>query len=737
MREKAKRIALILGVAVFIFFTFQYFSLVSKSYAYLLNASDLLGQLDENDQPVYTKMGIGNSPNNSGLNYPLAGIGGVTVDSSNHRLFLSDTYNNRVLIFNLDINNHLIDRIADYVLGQLNFSTNQGGIGSNVLNHPTNLIYDADGQRLFVLDPDNNRILIFDVNIIINGENAVNVLGQNDFLSNTSGLGPNKLTLGSSEVNGLTYDSVNKRLFVGDLGNNRIMIFDVLTITNGENAVNVLGAINLTTLGSGACATSSVYAVTDLTYDSTKQFLYVVAGWALTSQRVLVFDVNSITNGEDAINVLGQQDFITCTDGVAANKFSYPMGAVIDQANQKLYVADQNNFRILIFDVSTITNGENAVNVLGQTDFISNSGGTTQDKLNQPTALALSNNQLFVIDTRNNRLVIFDTEVISNGEAMVDLIGQTDDLYNAVYTNSNVNNSPNGRGFNSPTHSALDSINRRLFIADYSNNRILIFNLDANDRPQDYMADYVLGQTDFISNISGVTQNKFSGPVRLHYDSDHNRLFVLDRNNSRILIFDLSSGIINGMNASYVLGQTDFISNISITTQSGLSSSRGLTYDSINQKLFVADSSNSRVMIFDVASITNGEDAVNVLGQTDFISNGVTPTQSGLNYPDGVAYDSTNQRLFVADKFNNRVMIFDVASITNGEDAVNVLGQTDFISNISITTQSGLSSSRDLTYDSINQKLFVADSSNSRVMIFDVASITNGEDAVNVLGQTD
>jgi hypothetical protein len=48
----------------------------------------------------------------------------------------------------------------------------------------------------------------------------------------------------------------------------------------------------------------------------------------------------------------------------------------------------------------------------------------------------------------------------------------------------------------------------------------------------------------------------------------------------------------------------------------------------------------------------------------------------------GLTYDTKARRLFVGDYQNNRVMVFDVATstITNGENAENVLGQSDYVS---------------------------------------------------------
>ncbi len=114
---------------------------------------------------------------------------------------------------------------------------------------------------------------------------------------------------------------------------------------------------------------------------------------------------------------------------------------------------------------------------------------------------------------------------------------------------------------------------------------------------------------------------------------------------------------------------------------------------------------NNRVMVFDVASITNGENAVNVLGQPDFTTGTAATSQTGLSSPRGVSVDGSN-RLFVADTTNNRVMVFDVAAITNGEAAINVLGQTDFITSTYGLSQTKLRAPEDAIADG-STRLFV------------------------------
>jgi DNA-binding beta-propeller fold protein YncE len=103
-------------------------------------------------------------------------------------------------------------------------------------------------------------------------------------------------------------------------------------------------------------------------------------------------------------------------------------------------------------------------------------------------------------------------------------------------------------------------------------------------------------------------------------------------------------------------------------------------YDAVDNFLHVVDHSNNRVLVFNVApgSIANGENASYVLGQTNFTTAAGATTQSGMRLPSGLDYDATYTRLFVGDSSNNRVMVFNVApgTIANGENAAYVLFPT-------------------------------------------------------------
>ncbi len=57
---------------------------------------------------------------------------------------------------------------------------------------------------------------------------------------------------------------------------------------------------------------------------------------------------------------------------------------MIAEGSVRLFVGDTSNHRVTIFDVASITDGENAVNVLGQLNFTSGSSATSQGRMYAP-----------------------------------------------------------------------------------------------------------------------------------------------------------------------------------------------------------------------------------------------------------------------------------------------------------------------------------------------------------------
>ncbi len=333
----------------------------------------------------------------------------VEIDATNNRLFVADTYSNRVLVFNLGSDLLPVDYQADFVLGQANFtsgSANRGGaVADNTLSQPGGLDFDNTNNLLYVADSSNKRVLVYNVASITNGESAVSVLGQLDFVSSSA----TTTAIGLSNPNDITLDEDNNLLYVADFGNNRVLQYNVASITNGEAATKVLGQADFVSGDAnrgGSAGQNTMRRPINLALDSVNDYLYVTEQ---ENKRITIYDVNAITDGENAINVLGQADFTSTGAGsITASTLNSPSGAVL--GDNLFFVSDTNRLRVLIFDITAITNGEDAVNVLGQANFTSaaNLGASATEFLAGGMDYNADSDILYTTDAFYNRVLIFD-----------------------------------------------------------------------------------------------------------------------------------------------------------------------------------------------------------------------------------------------------------------------------------------------------------------------------------------
>lgn len=698
------------------------------------NAVNMIGQFDDDlsdPEPQYEKQPVNYSrgndgPNKLGLYYPH----GVFVDENNNRLFVSDSDNHRILVYDLDGSNDITNRIPDYVIGQSNFATGRNNSGDDRFDRPYAITSDG-ANYLFVADQNNNRVLVFDLINIANGMSASYVLGQTNFSNTSADLSVSRM----DGPTGVAYDNSNNRLYVADTGNNRVLVFDASSLSDGMDAANVLGQTDFDSDGTGL-SDWQFEEPFGVAFDQTDKRLFVADSG---NNRVLVFDAFSINDGEAADNVIGQEDFSSDSGTTDIDGLFYPRGVAFDDGGDRLFVASGSH-RVTVYQVDSITNGEDATGVLGQSNFTNSNQVTTQAGLRGTSQIAYDegNDYLYVVDQFNHRVLQFNVASVSNGENATDVIGQYDSSLTAPaanYTKGYPDNGPSKLGFwGTQGGSVIDTTSKKLFVSDTFNNRILVFNLNASNQLIERIPDNVIGQTDFVSSGVTVTSTGLNKPRGMVLDQTNQRLFVADSLNNRVLMYDVSS-VSDGMAATRVLGQSDFTSSGVNVTQSGLGRPIGLAYRSSDQTLFVGDRLNHRVVTYDVNTVTNGENAENVLGQTDFTTATTGTTQNKFNLPYGLAYDSNDDILWVSELTNNRIMSFDVSSITDGENAQNVLGQANFTSNTPRTTTGGLRDPAGMSFDTAGQRLFVGDSSNNRILVFDVEAVTDNENAVNVLGQ--
>lgn len=269
------------------------------------------------------------------------------------------------------------------------------------------------------------------------------------------------------------------------------------------------------------------------------------------------------------------------------------------------------------------------------------------------------------------------------------------------------------------------------FVADTANSRILIWNSTTPADGAD--ADIVLGQADFTSTASGTSSSSLYQPEDVY--SDGSKIYVADTFNSRVLIWNTISPS-DGQDADIILGQVNSTTsaNPSPPTASSMYSPNGVF--SNGSKIFVADSFNARVLIWNTTSPINGQAADIVLGQADFVSadynRGGNVAANGVNVTNGIY--ATDSKIYVADGGNNRVLVWNTTSPTNGQDADIVLGQPDFVTGDGTATATGLSNPQDIASDGNN--IFVSDQGNRRVVVYPTSAPATGAAATAVFGKS-
>lgn len=130
---------------------------------------------------------------------------------------------------------------------------------------------------------------------------------------------------------------------------------------------------------------------------------------------------NFFSTGQNADVLLSGIDF-NATGG--SQLFNHPGGLATNGTN--LVVTDTFNNRVLIWNTAPAANAAPDV-VLGQADFTTNNPGTGRNQMNWPMSVAIAAGKLFVTDTNNHRILIWNSmpstnnvnaDVIINAPAM-------------------------------------------------------------------------------------------------------------------------------------------------------------------------------------------------------------------------------------------------------------------------------------------------------------------------------
>ena len=726
-------------------------------------ASDDVGELDGVADKVYGQVDFTTDDAPTVTDgTTLAQAADVVVYDLTLQIFVADTANNRVLGWN-STKAYVMGEPATVVLGQQDYTSTDGPNPPTAasMKGPTGVAIGEDGI-LYVSDTGNHRVLVFMPHnlceyyevidnvycfeghmfsdyytpIFLDGMDADYALGQPDLISNSlQSTGPATL----NHPMGLVVDYYDN-LVVADHDNNRVVIYE-WPLTDGKQASWVIGqgensGFERRNIAPNPPTNWSMNGPTAVARSPLADELYVADSG---NHRLLIFTDNPTDAIADA--VIGQPDFTSNTpnnspnnSGVSATSLNNPLGLKMD-AGSRLYVADTDNHRILVFDRNNPDG--TADRVIGQPDFTSNApnhGGISAQSLDSPRGLATDAilMDLYVADQGNNRILHYfqplanplpviaelDPGTVEAGAAgfTLDIWGSGFLVFDSVVAVNGVTRTVGSDylGLIRIPISATEVITSGQLTITIRNpapeggrsepTLLTVYEPQAADA----LPDAVLGQRGFTTDdgpFAPTKANTLFGPTGVAFDPQRGRLFIADMQNARVLSWPSSAAYTTGGSADLVFGKPDFESYFyDAASGFNLIKPAGLALDS-QGNLYVTDAQDNYVAAYR-QPFTNGMAADLVFGWVD------NPLALLLAQADN---------LYVADTFQHRVLFYEKPLAGGDTIPDKIFGQADL--NTIEPNAGGAISANTLHYPSglaMDQagNLYVADSNNHRVLIF-------------------
>ncbi len=547
----------------------------STNYYFVVRAQDNSGNIDSNivEKSATTKGGKlwvsncnffyavyawNNATTVDGLKKPEINISntspsGIYLDIVNDRLYTSGEGNNAIFVWDN--------------AGTLNGATQPNRtITSNELITPVGLFVDTASNRLYVASL--NSILVY------NNASTINGL-----------VTPDREIKGPSfTASGVFVDTTRDMIYATEPSSGRIEIF--------HNASTINGTIvpNRTISGINTMLDSPMHVFIDVVNDR----LYVTN--YLSIEKILVFNNASTINGD----VAPDRTISGGSTGLVG-----PHGIFVDTVNDRLYISDELDNSVRIWNSASTVNGNIA-----------------PDRVISGAATTFGNPEGIIVDVVNDRLYVGDP------------LGNGIKIWNSASTVTG--NTPPSRvirgpdtTLNCPLGIFVDSKNQRLYVASNTTSISIWDNANAITGP--------IAPNRVITTAS-------MAPNGLTLDVEGDRLYVTSNNNA-ILIWDNASTA----NGSVAPSRTVMGASTTLIQPSGI------FLDKSNDRLYICNSGGGSILAFNSASTINGN-----------VAPSRTITSTSLYTPVGLSLDLQNDRIYAADYNNQSVLIFNNASTING-----------------------------------------------------------------------
>jgi DNA-binding beta-propeller fold protein YncE len=271
----------------------------------------------------------------------------------------------------------------------------------------------------------------------------------------------------------------------------------------------------------------------ELKIDSTKTSPYAIAVSA-TDKRIYIVETykncvqvfNGTTDKYKNITTIGT----TGSLGSSNKQFKNPYGIAVSSSDNRIYVADTGNHRIQVFDGNS---NYNYIATIGTTG----SAGTSNTQFNDPHCIAVSSkgNLIYVSDSGNHRIQIF--EYVGNTSTND---YEYDYGYHYIATIGTTGSAgPSNTQLNNPHGIAVSSIDNRIYVADTGNHRVQVFKYDDNTSTYNFITTIGIpyGIIKDIISVAGESNTRFNEPIGVAV-SPTNRIYVADKGNRRVQVFD-------------------------------------------------------------------------------------------------------------------------------------------------------------------------------------------------------
>lgn len=255
-------------------------------------------------------------------------------------------------------------------------------------------------------------------------------------------------------------------------------------------------------------------------------------------------------------------------------RFSNITSIAVDSAEENLYVTDRWNNKIRKIDLdtkeATTLAGGGQVNTDGADDNGYLEGKGEDARFNHPGGVVMSpdDKYLYVTDAGNNRI------------RRVKIADGTTSLVAGSGIGGFVNGGKTAARFNRPWGIAIDSVGKYLYVADSNNHAIRRVTISTGD----VVTVAGTGKAGYREGVGAAAF--FSVPEYVEWSSD-GYLYVTEVGGARVRRIALSTNttsLVSGDGAyGYVNGARD---------KAEFQAPKGLTIDSRNKKLYIADSSN-------------------------------------------------------------------------------------------------------------------------------------------------